>query len=122
MPEDTKAVATDVKEEKKTDDGKEVNVGMAVLAYIIFFIPLLTDSKDDPFVKFHVKQGMLLVIAWVVVSVVCTIIPFLGWFILGPASTIFFLVLWIMGIINAVNKQMKPLPLIGKYAEEWFKF
>ena len=49
----------------KAED-KSLNTGMAVVAYLIFFIPLLTDAKDDPYVKFHTKQGVVLFIAWVV--------------------------------------------------------
>jgi uncharacterized membrane protein len=32
------------------------------------------------------------------------------------------LIFAILGIINAANGEMKELPVIGKYGEEWFKF
>lgn len=112
----TPAAATAAKK-----DG-EVNVTMAVLAYIIFLIPLLTEAKDDPFVKFHIKQGIMLVIFAVVTYTLSVVIPVLGWFILGPVTTIMTVVFAIMGILNAVNKQQKELPLIGKYAEKYLKF
>jgi uncharacterized membrane protein len=118
MPEETKKTDGDTSAVSKQD----VNVGMGIVAYLIFFIPLLTDSKDDPFVKFHVKQGLNLLIFAVVGSVVSGIIPVIGWFILGPIISIASLVLGIMGIINAANKEMKELPLIGKYAAQYLKF
>jgi len=40
------------------------NTGMAVVAYFIFFLPLLTEAKKDPFVKYHVRQGLGLLIAF----------------------------------------------------------
>lgn len=43
------------REKVHTGAKKEKNIGMAVVAYILFFIPLLTDAKNDPFVKYHVK-------------------------------------------------------------------
>lgn len=95
---------------------KEKNVGMAIVAYILFFVPLLTDAKDDAFVKFHVKQGIVLVIAWVA-AVVINIIPVLGQLVSFVAS-IALLVLWIIGIINAANGQEKELPVIGQYAKK----
>ncbi len=95
---------------------KEKNVGMAIVAYIIFFVPLLTDAKDDPFVKFHVRQGLVLFIAWIA-AVLINVIPLLGQLISFVAS-IALLVLWIMGIINAANGQEKELPLIGQYAKK----
>jgi len=99
---------------------KDKNTGMAVVAYIIFFIPLLTDAKNDPFVKYHVKQGLVLFICAVVVWLIVSIIPFLGW-IIAPLLNIAILVLAIIGIINAVNGVEKPLPLIGSFASQ-FKF
>ncbi|PID52070.1 MAG: hypothetical protein CR972_04025 [Candidatus Moraniibacteriota bacterium] len=84
---------------------------MAVLAYFIFFLPLLTDAKNSPFAKFHANQSLVLIIAWVVLTFI-NIIPFLGqliWFI----GAIAFFVFWIMGIMNASNGKMKELPLIG---------
>ena len=41
--------------------GGKKNTTMAVIAYIIFFVPLLTgDAQKDAFVKYHVKQGLVL--------------------------------------------------------------
>ena len=100
--------------------GSQKNTGMAILGYILFFVPLLTDAKDDPFVKYHVKQGLLL---WIIAiaSVVIGVIPILGWIIALIVPLVVF-VLAILGIINAANGEMKPVPLVGKYAEQWFKF
>jgi uncharacterized membrane protein len=99
--------------------GSQKNTGMAVLAYIIFFIPLLTDAKNDPFVKYHVKQGLVLFIGWIVEMFV-GVIPFAGW-IIAPLLGVFLLVLFIIGIVNAVNGKEKPLPVVGSFAEN-FKF
>jgi uncharacterized membrane protein len=93
---------------------------MAIIAYIVFFVPLLTDQKNDPFVKFHVKQSLLLFLAWIAVSVFM-VIPIIGW-IAGPIAYMGLVVLWVMGLINAINMKKKPIPLIGKLAEQWFKF
>ena len=100
--------------------GKGKNTGMAVVAYIVFFIPLLTDSKNDPFVKYHVKQGLVLFICSFIVWIIASFIPILGW-IISPILNIVILVLAILGIINAVNGVEKPLPLIGQFASN-FKF
>jgi len=105
-------------EEQKPSEGK--NTGMAIVAYFLFFVPLLTDAKEDPFVKFHVKQSLLLVLA-MVASAVVGIVPIIGWVIALIAPIVIF-VLWIMGLINAIGGKMTPVPLIGQFAEQWFKF
>lgn len=101
--------------EQKQDSKK--NTGMAIVAYIIFFIPLLTDAKDDPFVKYHVKQGLILFIGYVCEMIV-GVFPFIGWLI-APLLGIFLFVLLIIGIVNAVNGKEKPLPIIGKFADNF---
>jgi len=95
------------------------NVGMAVLCYlgILVLIPFLTDAKNDPFVKFHIKQGLTLLIFDIIISVIM-VIPFIGW-VVGGVGWILVLVLFIMGIINAVGGVEKPLPIIGQYGEKF---
>jgi len=39
----------------------EQNKGMAIIAYILFFIPILTgDHKKSRFVMYHTNQGLVL--------------------------------------------------------------
>ena len=93
----------------------EKNKTMAILAYFIFFLPLVTDAKDSPFAKYHANQSLILLIfscgAYLVSSVLT--IMLIG-FLLLPLVSIASFVLFIMGIINASNGKMKPLPLIGE--------
>jgi len=99
------------------------NKTMAVLAYIIFFIPLLTGAhKTSPFVKFHTNQGTVLAIAsavygiaYVILSTVLSFIPIIGWILIMIIGLVAILipVLIIVGIINAVNGKLQQLPVIG---------
>jgi uncharacterized membrane protein len=91
----------------------EKNKWMGVIAYFIFFVPLLVD-KDSEFGKFHANQGLNLLLLSLAVGIVGTIIPIIGWLIILPIGGIFCLVLAIMGIINAINGKTKELPLIGR--------
>ncbi|MDR1927463.1 MAG: zinc-ribbon domain-containing protein [Oscillospiraceae bacterium] len=91
----------------------EANKTMAILSYIIFFIPLLTgDHKKSPFVKFHANQGLVLAIASFI-SQLLWVIPFLGW-VLAPIILVVIFVFALLGIISAVKGEMKPLPGLGK--------
>ena len=91
----------------------EANKMMALLSYIIFFIPLLA-AKESRYAMFHANQGLILFLAGVVVSIAGSIIPILGWFIILPVGCIIVAVLGIMGIINAWKGVAKDLPIIGK--------
>lgn len=115
--EETKKEETPTPE--KTGSGK--NTTMAVVAYLLFFVPLLTESKNDPFVKFHVKQGIVLVVLSLLNAVLAAVLSFI-WFAIAPLVSLAIFVLLIMGIINAVNGKMEPVPVVGKYAEQYLKF
>ena len=105
------------------EKGNSDNVAMAILAYIIFFIPLLNDSKDDPFVKFHVKQSLTIFCSYMILYFL-RFFPIVGDIVwrLFPIVSLGWFILTIIGIANAANKTKKELPLIGQYAERFFKF
>ena len=91
----------------------EANKMMALLSYIIFFIPLLA-ARESRYAMFHANQGLILFLAGIVVSIAGSIIPILGWFVILPVGCIIVAVLGIMGIINAWKGVAKDLPIIGK--------
>ena len=79
----------------------------AILAYFGIFclIGLLVEpEKNDPYVKNHVNNGIVLSIC----GVVCGIIPVIGWI-----ASIAVLVFAIMGIVAAAQDQQFTIPLIG---------
>ena len=110
-------------EEPVKTEISEDGVGMAIIAYIIFFVPLLTDSKDNPFIKFHVKQSLTLFCFYVAFQFL-RFFPFIGrmvWILSSVVSLVWFAFI-IVGIFNAANRKQKELPIIGQFAEKWFKF
>ena len=102
--------------------GQQSNTVMAVVAYILFFVPLLTgDAKKDAFVKYHTKQGLVLFLLVVLLNVIDWMMPFYFWWSINWLLSLGTLVLLIIGISNAVNGKQQPLPLIGSFADI-FKF
>lgn len=95
---------------------------MGVLAYLgpLVFIPFVL-AKDVPFVKFHVKQGLVL---FVLEAILWVLVEIMMFWILAPivmVVNIGLLVLSIIGIINVVQNKQVEIPLLGKYASH-FKF
>ncbi len=101
----------------------------AILAYLLVgIIWYFVDEKmkKDEFAKFHVKQGLVLLIASVLLSIIIMIlggilmlIPGIGLIIpvLAWIANIVIFILWIIGIINAAQDKKSKLPIIGGYAE-----
>lgn len=88
-----------------------------ILSYLglLVLIPLLV-KKDDEFVHFHAKQGVIMLIIWVAVWVVA-FIPIMGWII----STLGFVVLSIISLIAIVKVLMGKkweIPVVSTYADK----
>ena len=118
-------------------ENKNVKI-YSILSYIgfLWIVGILVKEKDDPTVKFHVGQGMLLSICGVAFSTVIKIISsiFLNIFklffggevlygfgiilliVVSIVFAIIMLVFMIIGIVNAANGKNEELPIIGKYS------
>lgn len=83
---------------------------MAVLCYlgILWLIPFLA-AKESPFVKYHLNQGLLVLILGLIVAAISWI-PLIGWL----CGVVVF-ALAIIGIVNAVNGKAQELPVIGRF-------
>lgn len=90
----------------------EKNKVISAIAYAIFFLPLVVD-KDSEFGKFHANQGLILLIVSLVGNAILTI-SIVG-LLLVPVLNIAVLILFVMGVVNAINGQAKELPIIGKF-------
>lgn len=101
------------------------NKVMAILAYfgILVLVPIF-GAKDSKFARYHANQGLVLFLAAIAYSIATSILTSIliaiSWR-LAFLSTIFslvsiaFLVLMVLGIINAANGKAKELPIIGKF-------
>ena len=92
------------------------NTAMAVLSYLgpLVIIPFLL-AKDDPFVKFHIKQGIVLVVIEILFSILTSIFWML-WMIYNLVN-LGIVILIIIGILNAIKGEQKELPVVGQFAK-----
>ena len=100
----------------KKPTGEQMLFGVLAYLGILVLIPLLL-KKDDDFIHWHAKQGLVLLIAYVVVWVF-TMIPVIGW-ILGPIISLVLFVFAIIAIIQVLMGNQWQLPLLGKYADKF---
>lgn len=88
----------------------EQNKTIAAIAYILFFLPLLA-ARNSRFAMYHANQGLLLLLALVAGNIVLGFIPIIGWILLPILNLVAFVYL-ILGVMNAVNGRMQPLPFM----------
>ncbi|MFC1788228.1 DUF4870 domain-containing protein [Patescibacteria group bacterium] len=98
---------------KDIDENKII----AAIGYlgILCLIPLLL-KKDSPYAIHHGKNGLTLLLAWLILWI-GNIIPLLGqivW-VLGSIALLIFVIL---GIVNALNGKMWEMPVLGPYAKK----
>jgi uncharacterized membrane protein len=89
---------------------------MGVLSYlgILVLIPLFT-SKEDSFVKFHIKQGLVVFSLEVIIWIIGTM--FYGFWMVSSLLNLATIVLSIIGIVNVVGNKEKELPIVGQFSK-----
>jgi len=109
---------------KEVEDGRTfaiLSYALGLICLPFFLIPLL--MRNNEFSLYHAKQCLILGLGCIAVGIVGTVLTpvFCIGIILWIAGLVFMLVLDIAGLVNAVKGEQQPLPVIGKYAEDWFK-
>ncbi len=97
---------------------------MIVLAYLgpLALIPLLVE-KEDAEVQWHAKHGLVLLLAWIALSVVVgvlSMIPALGclFWIVGLFIPLAILVIHIICIVKGVGGERFLIPGVSQYADK----
>lgn len=101
--------------EEKVD--AETNQIWGILAYILFFIPLI-GAKDSKFARFHANNSLWLMIVGFGLGIVMGIFSFIPvlnviFYIVGGLASLALTVLWVFGLIHAIKGLKKDLPLVG---------
>lgn len=92
--------------EKKSDSNL-----MAALSYVwVLSVVMLLLKKEDKFVQFHAKQGLIIFLA----TIVANFIPFIGWFLINPIL----IIAEIIGFVMALQGKEFKMPLVGDLAEK----
>jgi uncharacterized membrane protein len=111
-------------------------VNNRVAAFLAYLVPILGPlyamiaHRGDAFVEFHARQSLTLTalaigapLGWMIVAWVMLWIPSAGPLIAVPGFTlviliyIFLAVAWLVGMANALRFELKPLPIVGRWAE-----
>lgn len=97
--------------------GKEIKMNKNIIAavgyftWIGFMIAFIMGDKNDPFVRHHLNQALVIDLAGLIAGVFA-VIPLLG-ALVAAVVNIAGLVLDVMGAISAYRGSTEPLPYIG---------
>lgn len=103
----------------QTKDGRNTAMiaYLTLIGLIIAFV--MNNDKKEPFASYHIRQSLGLALTALVCSFI-NIIPILGWILYIPILIII-IIMWVGGLMNAINGKEKPIIILGKKYEEWFK-
>jgi uncharacterized membrane protein len=95
---------------------------IAVISYLtligLLIAIVMNQNEKNEFASFHIKQSLGITLVSLVLYFT-GVIPIIGW-IISLIGSIFLLILWIIGLINAITGKQKPVPVLGEKFLEWF--
>ena len=107
----------------------EAGKPMAILCYVgnFFYLPVFVApmlSRDNRFAMYHVRQGLGLWLAAMVLWSAMTAMWFLNfrllWLTPWRVAGLGLVILNVVGIVNAASGKAPPVPLLGDLADRWF--
>lgn len=118
------AAATQAEIRLHPEEDAQQNKVMGILAYlgILVLVPIFA-APNSKFACYHANQGLVVCLAavayWIVTAILNSIVTVISWRLGLTLSGIFgliglaFVVLEVIGLINAAKGERKPLPIIG---------
>lgn len=105
--------------QKAVEEGKTTAIiaYLTIVGLIIAFV--MNNDKKNPFAAYHIRQSLGIGVTGLALGLIASI-PILGWMV-SAFGGIFIIILWVMGLISALNGKNKPVPLLGEKYQEWFK-
>jgi uncharacterized membrane protein len=107
---------------------KEIEEGKVLSAISYIFWPVVLVAliqRNNGYALYHAKQVLAFVIcvfAMIIPLTILSFIPLVGCVIaiVQLGLMLAFFALAIMGLLNALNGKAVPLPVIGRFGEQWF--
>ncbi|TVS13125.1 MAG: DUF4870 domain-containing protein [Wenzhouxiangella sp.] len=97
---------------------------ITIIGWIIAFVVHKTKDDKSALAGYHIEQSLGLILVAVGLAIIGQI--------LGAVAAIFglllmvvnigLIVLWVFGLMNAINEKREPIPLIGPFFEGKFGF
>ncbi|OIP77367.1 MAG: hypothetical protein AUK16_02085 [Parcubacteria group bacterium CG2_30_44_11] len=102
-----------------TTSDSDNNLIMGIFCYlgVLVIIPYLM-AKDNPFVKFHLRQGIVLAGLWIILYVAREMIIPWRFVEIVRFAELALIILSVIGIIFVIQKKETALPIIGGLANK----
>lgn len=103
---------------QSVSEGKTIAIisYITIIGTLIAFI--MNQNRHNYFAAYHIRQALGVFLTGLIVNFLQRYIDF-NWLDLLLSLGVF--VLWIFGLIAAIQGEEKPVPLLGEQFQEWFR-
>ena len=96
---------------------KAIIAHLTFVGWLIAFI--LNNSEKDEYASFYIRQNLGLMLAGIALGIL-SVFPLIGWLV-STFGGIALFIFWLVSLIWCIQGEVKPLPWIGQYFQDWFK-
>jgi uncharacterized membrane protein len=96
---------------------KAIVAHITIIGWIIALV--INSNEKEEYASFYIRQTLGIMLTGLALSVV-SVIPVLGWLASVVGGLLLF-VFWLMSLIWSISGEMKSVPWVGSYFQEWFK-
>ncbi len=98
------------------DSTSKVFAFLGIFLGLIGFVLVLLARRSDKYAMYYAKQSLVLSLAAIIVQFGLAI-TVVGAFLI-PILWILIVILWVLGLVYSVSGKMKPIPIVGRFAEK----
>ncbi|MBI2731442.1 MAG: DUF4870 domain-containing protein [Sphingobacteriales bacterium] len=98
---------------------------ITLIGWIVALVQHSNAQVKSSLAVFHLRQAFGIMVTWFALYIVAMILAVVTLGVGGlliPVVAIVCFILWIMGLISAINGEEKPLPVVGDLYQKWFTF
>ncbi len=95
---------------------------LTVIGWIIAFIMRQNEQPRNELSRFHLRQSFGINLLGFALSLIQYVIYMLHLNFINNLLGLGIFILWILGLIAAIQGKFNPVPLVGKWFEEQFTF
>lgn len=99
---------------------------ITLIGWVVAIIMHNNEKEKSEFALFHIRQSLGLMLTFIAVpiaSLVIAFIPFINMLFAFVSVIVYIgvLILWILGLVAAVNNETKEVPLLGALYQKYLK-
>jgi uncharacterized membrane protein len=98
---------------------------ITLIGWIIALVQHSNATVKSTLSVFHLRQSFGLMVTYIacyVIGIIITVATLGFGIVLMWILYMIVLVLWILGLISAINGEEKPVPILGELYQQWFTF